>query len=37
MWPDLGKPIFWAQANFSENSIENVYNVFGTMFLCTFK
>jgi len=27
MWPDLGKPTFWAQANLWENSIKNFYNV----------
>ena len=25
---DLGKPTFWAQAKFSKNSVENLYNDF---------
>ena len=25
MWPDLGKPTFWVQTNFWENSIKNLY------------
>ena len=25
MWQDLGKPTFWAQANFRQNSTENFY------------